>query len=165
MAARASAAGSPRRALPAVFEAYFSTVAARGPVGVFYEHQFGHDGTDQASVLLKPGSMILDPQRASRYGRLTRPAQQTGSAPQFEAPRCCRRTFVDVFAIRLRPGRRYLYVSSGNRIRASEEYRSYSFNRLTGTSKICLTSGDRGLMIPLPSPSRNELNPCLGRHR
>ena len=67
--------------LPAVLEAYFSTVAARGPVGVFYEHQFGHDGTDQASVLLKPGSMILDPQRASRYGRLTRPAQQTGSAP------------------------------------------------------------------------------------
>jgi hypothetical protein len=59
----------------------------------------------------------------------------------------------------------YRYVSSGNRIRASAEYRSYSFNRLTGTSTICLTSGERGLMIPVPSPSRNALNPCLGRHR
>jgi len=65
----------------------------------------------------------------------------------------------------IRVPRPYLYVSSGNRIRASEEYRSYSFNRLSGTSEICLTSGERGLMIPLPSPSRNELNPCLGRHR
>ena len=59
----------------------------------------------------------------------------------------------------------YLYVSSGNRILASEEYRSYSFNRLTGTSTICLTSGERGLMLPVLSPSRNALNPCLGRHR
>lgn len=72
---------------------------------------------------------------------------------------------VSLIASRIRPGRRYPYVSSGNKIRASEEYRSYSFNRLTGTSKICVTSGERGLMIPLPSPSRNELNPCLGRHR
>ena len=31
------------------------------------------------------------------------------------------KNFVDVFAIRLLPGRRYHYVSSGNRIRASEE--------------------------------------------
>ena len=120
MTARASAAGSPRRALPAVFEAYFSTVATRGgPVGVFYEHQFGHDGTDQASVLLKPGSMILDPQRASRYAHSSRAANRFGS-PNLR-PSMLPKNFVDVFAIRLLPGRRYLYVSSGNRIRASEE--------------------------------------------
>ncbi len=119
MTARASAAGSPRRALPAVFEAYFSTVAARGSVGVFCEHQFGHDGTDQASVLLKPGSMILDPQRASRYAHSSRAANRFGS-PNLRPP-ILPKNVVDVFAIRLLPGRRYLYVSSGNRIRASEE--------------------------------------------